>query len=114
MQDAVANHLGGPALPGLPVRIKSFLHACAAVGAVRTFKAAAQASVAMVAVTVAIARHLVNHRRSPGGSFIRFRLCRSNQADSGQLLLRQERREFVSRSRTGGMERWNSRLLIQL
>jgi hypothetical protein len=79
MQNAVANHLGGLALPELTIGIKSFLHARAAVGAVSALKAAAQAAVAMATITIAIARHLVHDRRNPGGSLIGFGFCRGDE-----------------------------------
>src|SRR5262249_44819022 len=57
--DAVADHLGAPALLEHLVGIQGLGHARAAAGAVRALETAAQAGVAMVAVAVAIARLLV-------------------------------------------------------
>jgi hypothetical protein len=60
-QDAFANQFCGQAFLGLSICIKSFLHAGAAIGPMGTFKAATQTGMAMVAITEAIARHLVQN-----------------------------------------------------
>jgi len=80
-----------------------------------TLKAAAQAGVAMVAITIAIARHLVNNGTGPGSSFVRRNLSRSNQAGLRQLLLRENGRERSACFGRSGMERRNlSRLIHEL
>src|SRR5690348_11718731 len=86
--NAVTNHLCRPAFARLTIRIKRFLHASAAVGPMRTLKAAAQACVAMVAIAIAIARHLVHNPAGFGGSLVRGNLGRSNQTLVRKLLLR--------------------------
>ena len=91
--NAIADHFCRPAFLGLAIRIKRFLHASAAIGAMRTLKAAAQAGVAMVAIAIAIARHLVQNGTGLGGSFIRGNLCRGNHALVGELLLREHGRQ---------------------
>ena len=57
--NAVTDHFGRPSFLGLPVTIKRFLHAGAATGSVHPFKAAPQTGVAMAAVAMAVAGHLV-------------------------------------------------------
>lgn len=106
--DSVTDHLGRPPFLRLPVSIKRFLHACAATGAMCPFKAAPQAGVAMVAITEAIARHLVNHGRGPGCSLVRRFLRRSNLAGVSKLLLGQDWRQLGARSRRSGVEGRNT------
>src|SRR6202042_2132907 len=84
-QDALADQFSGDALAGLSIGIKSFLHTGAAVGAMCPFKATAQTGMAMIAVTEAIARHLIQDCRSFCRSLIRFNLRWSNQARSGKI-----------------------------
>ena len=113
MQNAITDHFSGPSLLRLPIAVKRFLHARAAVRSVCTFKATAQTCVPMGAVTIAITRHLVNDRRSQCSSSVGCRLRRGNHAGSGEILLRQDGRKFGGRRRTGRMERWNCRFLVQ-
>ena len=103
--NAVSNHFSRPAFLGLAIRIKSFLHACAAVGAVRTLKAAAQAGVAVVAITIAIAGHLIQNRTGFGSRFVCSHLRRSNQALIRKLLLREDGRQRGARLGGAG---WNA------
>jgi hypothetical protein len=91
--NAITNHLGRPAFLRLAIRIKRFLHAGAAVSAMRTLKAAAQTRVAMVAVTKAIAGHLIQNRTGLGSSFVRSHLSGSNQSLVRKLLLRENGRQ---------------------
>ena len=79
----------------------------------RTFKAAAQAGVAMIAVTETIAGHLVQNRRNLGRGLIGFNVGRSNKTGSSELLLRQYRRQLggYGRRRGRSMKCWNIRLL---
>ncbi len=80
-----------------------------------TLKAAAQAGVAMVAVTIAIARHLINNRTGPRSSFIRCNLRGRNHTGLRQLLLRENGRKHSAGLGTSGMESRNlSRLVYKL
>src|SRR5258707_8329141 len=86
------------------VGVQSFSQTDAAVGAVRAFKTRAQAGVAMSAVTVAVAWHLVHGAANPGGCFIAFYLYRLRIALRNELLLRQDRRKFFAWYRGLGMK----------
>lgn len=112
LEDAIANHLGRPSLLGLAIRIQGFLHARAALGAVGAFKAAAQAGVAVVAITIAIAWHLINHCAGAGSSLVRFLLRGSDQALIGELLFCKDRRQLGGSERARGMERRDLWLLV--
>ena len=101
----VTNHLCRPAFAGLAIRIKRFLHASAAVGPMRTLKAAAQTCVAMVAIAIAIARHLIHNAAGFGGSLVRGNLGRSNQALVRELLLRENGRQRGTGLGRRGMKR---------
>ena len=76
------------------------------------FKAAAQAGVAVVAITIAIARHLIYHGAGAGSGLISFLLRGSDQALVGELLFSQDRRELGGDGRARGMERRNLWLLV--
>jgi hypothetical protein len=110
--NAITNHFRRPAFLRLPIRIKRFLHARAAVGAMRTLKAAAEAGMAVIAITIAIARHLVNNRTCFGSSFVRCDMGRSNQAGFCQLFLRENRRQRSAWFGSGRMERRNLGCLV--
>src|SRR5437588_10929242 len=94
LKDAITNHFGRPSLFGLAIRIQGFLHARAAIRAMGDFKAAAQAGVPMVAITKAIAWHLIHHGAGAGSSLVSFLLRGSDQALIGELLFRQDWRQL--------------------
>lgn len=67
---------------------------------------------AVISVTIAITRHLINNGRGQGSSFIGCRLRRGYQAGSGEILLRKDGRKFGGWRGTGRMESWNGRFLV--
>jgi hypothetical protein len=71
---------------------------------VGAFKAAAQAGVAVVAITIAKARHLINHGAGAGSGLVRFLLRRSDHALIGELLFCQDRWQLGGGERPRGME----------
>src|ERR1700743_2072329 len=113
-EDAFADQAGGLALLRLAIGIKSFLHAGAAVGAVRPFKAATQALVAMVAVTVAEAWHLIEDLGFLDRGFIGRNMGRLNKALIRQLFLGKDGRQLFSRRGSSGVERRSGQLRIAL
>src|SRR5216683_8008192 len=72
--DAIANHLRGPALLRHFIGIKGFRQTCAAVGAMIALEAGAQAGVAVLAVAEAKAWHLIHHAPRFRGGFVTFHL----------------------------------------
>ena len=78
----------------------------------RTLKAAAQAGVAMVAVTIAVAGHLVQNRTGLGSSFIGSHLSRGNQSLVRQLLLREHWGQRGTGLGRRGMKRRHLRGLV--
>src|SRR5258708_35744352 len=72
--DAIANHLRGPALFRHFIRIQGFRQTCAAVGAMIALEAGTQAGVAVLAVAEAKAWHLIHHAPRFRGGFVTFHL----------------------------------------
>src|SRR5258708_27540273 len=68
--DAIANHLRGPALFRHFIRIQGFRQTCAAVGAMIALEAGTQAGVAVLAVAEAKAWHLIHHTPRFRGGFV--------------------------------------------
>jgi hypothetical protein len=85
--DAIANHLRGPAFLRHFVGIQGFTQTCAAVGAMIAFETGTEAGVAVVAVTEAIARHLIQHVSRFFRGFVTFLLRGGGVTGVGQLLL---------------------------
>src|SRR2546422_5430337 len=89
--DAVADHLGAPALLGHLVGVERFRHADAAIRSVGDFEAGMQAGVSVSTVAETIAGELVQKARGFGCSLIGFLLNRRSEAAVGQLLFRHHR-----------------------
>src|SRR5258708_37515399 len=70
--DAIANHLRGPALFRHFIRIQGFRQTCAAVGAMIALEAGTQAGVAVLAVAEAKTWHLIHHAPRFRGGFVTF------------------------------------------
>ena len=85
----------------LPVRVKDFLHANAAMGAMIGFEAGVQAAMSN-ALTVAVTRHLADHHRNPGSQFVRMYLVRILEMFSNPQVSGQNRKQ-VSRQRRHGV-----------
>ena len=110
--DAVADHLGVPALFGHLVGIERFRHADTAVRSVGDFEAGMQAGVPVSAVAETVAGELIKKRWDFGRSLIGFLLNRRSEAAVGQLLFRHHRwkyfplgRNLVVESRDPGWRR---------
>src|SRR5216684_9277231 len=110
--DAVADHLGAPALLGHLVGVERFRHADAAVCSVRGLKAGMQAGVSVSTVAETVAGELVQEARDLGRSLIGFLLNRRSEDAVGQLLFRHHRwkyfplgRSYVVESRDAGWRR---------
>src|SRR5713101_7938654 len=110
--DAVADHLGAPALFGHFVGVERFRHADTAIRSVGDFEAGMQAGVSVSTVAETVAGELVQEARDLGRSLIGFLLNRRSEAAVGQLLFRHHRwkyfplgRSLVVESRDPGWRR---------
>jgi hypothetical protein len=94
--NAVPDHLRRPAPFRHLVCVQSFSQAGSAVGSVRVFKTRAQTGVALSAIAVAVAWHLVHHAAGPDGCFVAFGLYRLVVTLIQELFLCQDRRELFA------------------
>ena len=94
--DAVADHLGGPALLRHLVGIQCLCHAGAAVCSMGAFKAGMKALVSMGAITMAIAGHLVHDAWSLGRRRVGLFLGWHGIACIGKLFRRPDCRQLFS------------------
>jgi hypothetical protein len=105
--DAVPDHLGSPALFGHLVGIQGLRNAGTTVCPVGAFKAGMKAVVAMSAIAMAVAGHLMHHSGSFGRCSVGFLLGRRGVSGVVELFVGQDRRQNFPFGWGFVVEGWN-------
>jgi hypothetical protein len=105
--DAITDHLGRPAFPGHLVGIQGFAYADATIGSMGAFKTGMQALMSMIAITEAVAGHLMHHARSFSGGAISFNLGWRRKSLLSELLFCQDCWQNLSLGRRLIVKGWN-------